>query len=244
MKETLNSYFSQRKAIEFKLFREDLDFLEWFIFWKSTGGMNKNSIIYNEDKYYWISYSKILEDLPLIFGSESTIKRSLNRLIEKRIIKKHLGSKNGARATYFTLDINYEMLLKADSEVKEKKVVEEIKKEEEKNNEIEVITNAWNKLAEEYELSKVRDITKTRVTQLKARLKKHGLNEVLAVMEKIKESNFLLGKIKTWRIDFDFFITESKFQKILEDKYNDKKSKRGNEGIGNRPDYSKGSGWN
>ncbi len=119
MKETLNSYFSQRKAMEFELMREDLDFLEWFIFWKDTGRMNDESIIHEEDKYYWISYSKILEDLPFIFRSESTVKRSLNRLIEKQIIKKYLGSKNGGRATYFTLGENYINLLKADTQIKE-----------------------------------------------------------------------------------------------------------------------------
>ncbi|ACZ07702.1 Conserved phage C-terminus (Phg_2220_C) [Sebaldella termitidis] len=119
MKETLNSYFSQRKAMEFELMREDLDFLEWFIFWKDTGGMSSESIIHAEDKYYWISYSKILQDLPFIFRSESTVKRSLNRLIEKKIIKKYLGSKNGARATYFAIGENYIALLKADTRIKD-----------------------------------------------------------------------------------------------------------------------------
>ena len=50
------------------------------------------------------------------------------------------------------------------------------------NENMEKVFNAWNELAEEYNLSKIKDFTKTRQSSVKARLKENSLENILEIM--------------------------------------------------------------
>ena len=88
---------------------------------------------------------------------------------------------------------------------------------------MEKVFNAWNELAEEYNLSKIKDFTKTRQSSVKARLKENSIESILEIMQSIKLSNFLLGNKTDFKITFDFFIKAANFQKVKEGNYIDKK---------------------
>lgn len=88
------------------------------------------------------------------------------------------------------------------------------------NHEIEKAVNLYNEL----DLPKVQKISKTRISRLKARLKDCGsIDGWIACLEKVKASDFLMGRSKDWKADFDFIITENKFIKIMEGGYDNTK---------------------
>lgn len=82
------------------------------------------------------------------------------------------------------------------------------------------VVEAWNTLTE-YGISGVSKIssTSTRYKNLKARLSQYSLEEVLTAIEKIKNSDFLLGRKTDWRIDFDWFVKPNNFPKVLDGNY-------------------------
>lgn len=84
------------------------------------------------------------------------------------------------------------------------------------------VVDAWNSLG----LSKVTKIVpnKDRDRLLKARIKEYGVDLILQAIEKIRTSDFLLGKNKNgWTITFDWFIRPNNFPKVLDGNYDDKK---------------------
>tara|TARA_A200000113_G_scaffold42735_2_gene34682 strand:+ start:1334 stop:2032 length:699 start_codon:yes stop_codon:yes gene_type:complete len=70
-------------------------------------------------------------------------------------------------------------------------------------------------------LSKVLKLTESRKKSLNARLTDcGGLEGWVDCMERVRASDFLMGRSKTpWKATFDFIITESKFVKIMEGAY-------------------------
>lgn len=99
----------------------------------------------------------------------------------------------------------------------------EIKKTNDKEINKDIYVSKWNVFAEKYGLSKIETITpgSTREQALRTRIKQGmDFDELLARIEK---QPFLLGNNKeTWVIDFDFAITASKYQKIMEFRYRGK----------------------
>lgn len=73
------------------------------------------------------------------------------------------------------------------------------------------------------ELAPVRDITDQRQKTLRARWRQHkrfqNLDWWRDFFEAVKERDFLMGRTKDWQANFDFLITASKFQKIIEGGY-------------------------
>lgn len=72
-------------------------------------------------------------------------------------------------------------------------------------------------------LAKVRDITPARQTKLRARWRQdkrfQSLDWWRRYFEAVSQSDFLMGRAKDWQADFDFLITATKFQKIIEGGY-------------------------
>lgn len=92
---------------------------------------------------------------------------------------------------------------------------------------------AWNCL-EVYGVNKVSKVSKEakRFKMLKARIREHGLEEVLRGIEHIKHSKFLQGKAKAGQgretpflITLDWFVCPNNFQKVLDGNYNDRADK-------------------
>ena len=73
-------------------------------------------------------------------------------------------------------------------------------------------------------MPKIEKIDGKRLSNLKARLKQYKTEKVLEVMEKIKTSEFLQGKVNSFRATFDFFITLSSFEKMKDGNYDDVKN--------------------
>ena len=81
--------------------------------------------------------------------------------------------------------------------------------------------DAWNSL-EEFGIVPVKTIhsESTRMKHLKARIKQEGIERVLAAIENIKTSDFLLGKVKDFIITFDWFVKPNNFAKVADGNYN------------------------
>ena len=84
------------------------------------------------------------------------------------------------------------------------------------------VINSWNDLG----LSSIKTISNNREKLLKARIKEHGVNEVIKAIESIKNSDFLKGQNnKGWTITFDWLIKPNNFVKVLEGNYINKGNK-------------------
>ncbi len=68
MKYTIEG-FNQRNAIALGLNVEDLVLLRWFVDFKNTSDMKKKYIKHANDMGYWISYSYLIQELPILFSS-------------------------------------------------------------------------------------------------------------------------------------------------------------------------------
>lgn len=75
--------FKQSAAIKYNLSLGDLAFLEWLKGFASY--INVKSLKYNNETYFWIKYSKVLEDLPIIFPNIYSLRRTLKHLASSNI---------------------------------------------------------------------------------------------------------------------------------------------------------------
>lgn len=105
---------------------------------------------------------------------------------------------------------------------------------------IQRVIEAWNGIAGIAKIERINSGSK-RYQCLKARLDEYGVDKVLAAIEKVKTSDFLLGKNrKGWAIVFDWFVLPNNFPKVLEGNYD---NRGGDEnGTDSRPDSRK-SKW-
>ena len=89
-----------------------------------------------------------------------------------------------------------------------------------KKEEVESLFNKWNTFAKQHSLSQVIKLTDTRISHIKQRLEEEvfDFDKILSL---VANSDFLLGKVKEWKVDFDFIIgSKNNYVKILEGKYN------------------------
>ncbi|MEQ3307308.1 hypothetical protein AAA294_07410 [Fusobacterium varium] len=99
MKYTINGY-SQKKLNELNIDLETSLILRVIgdLYTSNSGSMEYKII--KDDKYMWCTYSYIYQQIPII-GSEKTLVRKINSLIEKEILKKELLiEKNGRKGKY------------------------------------------------------------------------------------------------------------------------------------------------
>jgi len=89
------------------------------------------------------------------------------------------------------------------------------------NSDLAEFVREWNSFAKQNDLAQVQKLTDTRKRHLKARLKDCGnLQDVIHILHQTATSSFLMGENKRgWKMDFDFFVTESRFTKIAEGAY-------------------------
>ena len=111
---------------------------------------------------------------------------------------------------------------------------EEVKEKEEEEEE-EKVKELWNTFAEENNLSKVIKLSDTRKQHVRNRLKEKEF-DLAEIFERIRGSDFLLGKVKDWKADFDFvFASRNNYLKILEGKYANKGSTGQIDSVCHRP---------
>lgn len=88
------------------------------------------------------------------------------------------------------------------------------------------ILEFWNATAASHGLPKAEKITDGRRRLLSARIKDAGSPEAfLAAITRVAASSFCRGENdRGWKADFDFVLQQSSFTKIIEGKYDDKRS--------------------
>ena len=132
MKYTINGY-SQEKLLKNNLDLSDSIILRVLADIYSSNGKKIEYKIINNDKYMWISYGYLFEQIPII-GSERTLVRKIDSLIEKGMLKKELvTSKKGikGRFLYISFGEKYFELTEYSNNAKE---TEEEKEEAKKPN--------------------------------------------------------------------------------------------------------------
>ena len=108
--------FSQEKAIELGLDDRDLLILRWFINFRDNGKMATKII--KEDKYYWIDYQGIIEDIPIMnIKSADSIYRRLKKMAKVKVLK-HETVRAGGVFSYYTIGENYPALVDTKSKIK------------------------------------------------------------------------------------------------------------------------------
>lgn len=117
MKSTLHE-FNQEESINLGLTNDELALLRWFIDFKETGSMAKEYDKKENCLYYWVTYKKVIEDMPiLVIGSETleAQKKKIQRLLNgnlKKVLKRKI--KKSSEGTFLFLAINeenYKLLL-------------------------------------------------------------------------------------------------------------------------------------
>lgn len=85
------------------------------------------------------------------------------------------------------------------------------------------IVDKWNTL-KDLGITTLRSITpgSKREINLKSRLKEFGEDSFSEIVDHIQRSKYLQGKVNGWKVDFDWAVLPSNYQKILEGKYDDR----------------------
>jgi hypothetical protein len=82
------------------------------------------------------------------------------------------------------------------------------------------VVEAWNEMAARTGLPAIRKLTPDRVKALDRRIKENTIQDFTEAIDAIERSPFLRGDSKRgWRADFDFLLSPTKFNRLLEGTY-------------------------
>lgn len=105
-----------------------------------------------------------------------------------------------------------------------------IGKEDNKRDNPETFKDLYNEHC--YNLPKVRQLSDKRIKAIRIITSKYSREDILEVLDKANDSDFLTGNNdRGWTADIDFILREDKFLNILEGKYDGKKKKKSNDGL-------------
>ena len=114
MKTTIHG-FLQNKLIFYKMDNDDALILRWFVDFKDSGKMAYKII--DNDKYYWIKYEGLLEDLVILkLKTKDALYRRLKKMEKNKILKRQTVKENGTYS-FYTLGENYKDLIENLSEI-------------------------------------------------------------------------------------------------------------------------------
>ncbi|MBR8701668.1 MULTISPECIES: hypothetical protein [unclassified Fusobacterium] len=116
MKYTINGY-SQEKLIEYDIDLSSSLILRVIADMYTSNGKKLEYKMLDDDKYMWCTYGYLLEQIPIL-GTERTLIRKIDSLIEKNILKKKiLPQRNGktGRYLYISLGEKYNSLTEYNS---------------------------------------------------------------------------------------------------------------------------------
>lgn len=116
MKYTING-FSQEKLIEYGIDLSSSLILRVIADMYTSNSKKLEFKLLDDDKYMWCTYGYLLDQIPIL-GTERTLIRKIDSLIEKNILKKKiLGQRKGklGRYLYISLGENYESLTEYNS---------------------------------------------------------------------------------------------------------------------------------
>lgn len=96
-----------------------------------------------------------------------------------------------------------------------------IKSEIKNNSEQAKIIEEWNSIDDNVPNVTLIRTGSTRQRLLQARINEYGFDNVLKAIDNVKNSQYLKGYVKPFRITFDWFIKPNNFPKVLDGNYND-----------------------
>lgn len=114
MKYTIEG-FAQDKLIELELDVSDALILRWFIDFAGTGNMKR--IIHDHQIYYYVKYSGIISDLPVLgISSTKGISKRFDRYVEKGLLLKTVQRQGNGTLLFFAptrtlLDLQYNSMM-------------------------------------------------------------------------------------------------------------------------------------
>lgn len=103
--------------------------------------------------------------------------------------------------------------------------------QDEKIDPLQECVDLWNEFAGKHDLAQVQNFSETRRKKLSKRLKDcGGVDGWKVALEKVAQSNFLLGKTpgRDWKADFNFMLQEQSFTKVMEGSYSNNRNIQGN----------------
>ncbi len=101
--------FYQQRAVELGLCSDDLLVLRWFVDFAGTSKMQ--SMIIDNQIYYWVNYSTVLKELPILKISKQTLyKKHFTNLCNANVLV-HKQIKEGGNFSYYCYGINYDTLV-------------------------------------------------------------------------------------------------------------------------------------
>ena len=113
MKYTISG-FSQLAAVNFNLDSVDLHMLRWIVDFIDSNRMRCMTL--DGEKYYWVSYQGLIDDLPILYLKKDAIYKRLKRMCELGILKKKTVF-SGGKFSYFTYGENFNELFKSYEEL-------------------------------------------------------------------------------------------------------------------------------
>lgn len=96
-----------------------------------------------------------------------------------------------------------------------------VKSEIKTNSEQAKIIEEWNSIDDNVPNVTLIRSGSTRQRLLQARINEYGFDNVLKAIDNVKNSQYLKGYVKPFRITFDWFIKPNNFPKVLDGNYND-----------------------
>ena len=148
-------------------------------------------------------------------------KKSSDNRLTSRLTVDDSSSDKSSDVAISEEDKEIEEEIEVDKEVEEdKESILTVSKETVCRTEVRRIVEKWNTLSA-YGIKPIRKIgSGTQVfKQLCARIREYGIEEVLSTIEMIKDSDFLLGKVKEFTITLDWFSRPNNFQKVYNGNY-------------------------
>lgn len=251
--------FNQEKVINAELDFTDLIILNYIM--QANGDPTMEHIIKDGVAYVWIYHDRFLKDLPILPISEGTLRNRLSDLKKKGLIlvetnRMVMGSKSYYSISELTMSFRND--IRRHSEMTSDTISNKsnIKTEDISNNQQVLFTdnNTNNKevlevrkRAEKFmadynsickSLPKCQKLTPKRIKAISNILSKFTDKEILEVFNNLESSDFCKGRNdRGWKADIDFILSEEKFVKTLEGRYNSKRRCNAEEISSNGPKY-------
>jgi len=82
------------------------------------------------------------------------------------------------------------------------------------------VVEAWNDTAERCGLPRVRSLNDTRARHLRTMIRRRSIDEIAEALRAIERCRWMHGENdRGWRVDFDFILSPTKFDKLIEGSY-------------------------
>lgn len=186
-------------------------------------------IIHAEESYYIIRTFRSHQVLDnrynksYISKDKSLVSRIVNEALNNNIVNTTLSHREHNVITTEEMEMEKEEEEKEDTSYEASKKAElsaARKKKEDFSMDYPALANYFNNLLSAW-LPKIKDIKDDRRKAVNARVKEHGKESIVKVLELVSKSDFLTGRKvgSDWRCNFDWIFKKSNYNKILEGNY-------------------------